>query len=154
MPGRYQFFHKMDRDRIFHKTNGFTWETNLGRHNVPECYLLPLSLPDGFEGPFTVADACRFRTTGQGGQYHFFQKSTQKCRTCEAERCAGLSEADEATGCDKDHSLALDLARGLGLGFGMIRLRCAAPGTARSIRLSPESEPSIHVYACYNLTSK
>ena len=37
----------------------------------------------------------------------------------------------------------------------MIRLQCAAaPGTARSIRLSPESEPISHVYACNNLTSK
>ena len=109
--GRYRNFHKMNR--IFHK-NGFTWETNPVRRKVPECYLRPSPRPYGLEEPFTEADACRFRTTGQGGLYHFF---TKKYHTCEAVLREGLSEADDAAGCDKDICLssALDLDLVLGL---------------------------------------
>ena len=40
------------------------------------------------------------------GSTTLFNKSTQKCHTCEAERRAGISEVEDAAGCDKDRSLS------------------------------------------------
>ena len=49
-------------------------------------------------------------------------------------RRVGLSDADNAAGCDKDRSLSLELDLGLGLGLG---LACSGCDAERLVRRGP-----------------